>query len=108
MGLIAYGIYFGASSSVQQIAADAARLSVAGVTDTERKALASSFVANHSSGYAFVDPSKLTVQYAQAPQYFTVKVSMDARQLPIWSLLKDLPLPGTTITKQSVVRIGGI
>ncbi|MBL8581266.1 MAG: pilus assembly protein, partial [Rhizobiaceae bacterium] len=36
-GLIAYGIYFGASHSVQQLAADAARTAVAGLNAEERE-----------------------------------------------------------------------
>ena len=36
MGMIAYGIYFGAVHSVQQLAADAARASVAGLDESER------------------------------------------------------------------------
>ncbi|GLS32839.1 TadE-like protein [Mesorhizobium albiziae] len=39
LGMIAYGIYFGASHSVQQIAADAARVAIAGLDETERQTL---------------------------------------------------------------------
>ncbi|RVD33089.1 pilus assembly protein, partial [Mesorhizobium sp. M4A.F.Ca.ET.020.02.1.1] len=34
LGMVAYGIYFGASHSVQQIAADAARTAIAGLNQT--------------------------------------------------------------------------
>ena len=34
-GMVAYGIYFGASHSVKQIAADAARTAIAGLNQTE-------------------------------------------------------------------------
>jgi Flp pilus assembly protein TadG len=39
LGMVAYGIYFGASHSVQQIAADGARTAIAGLNQTERQAL---------------------------------------------------------------------
>ncbi|TKB30109.1 MAG: pilus assembly protein, partial [Mesorhizobium sp.] len=55
LGMVAYGIYFGASNSLQQIAADAARTAIAGLNQTERQALVASFVKNNASGYPFVD-----------------------------------------------------
>ncbi|TIV84131.1 MAG: pilus assembly protein, partial [Mesorhizobium sp.] len=61
LGMVAYGIYFGASHSVQQIAADAARTAIAGLNQTERQALVTDFIARDVSGYPFVDPNKLTV-----------------------------------------------
>jgi Flp pilus assembly protein TadG len=109
MGLVAYGIYFGASHSVQQIAADAARLAVGGLDQGERENLVNDFITSHSQGYAFVDPSKLQVELDNAASdYLVVKVTYDARNLPIWHLVADLPLPATSITHQSVVRIGGV
>nr|WP_295468683.1 TadE/TadG family type IV pilus assembly protein [Mesorhizobium sp.] len=37
LGMTAYGIYFGAAHSVQQLSADAARVALAGVNDTEAR-----------------------------------------------------------------------
>lgn len=111
MGMIAYGIYFGASHSVQQLASDAARASVAGLSATERQTFASDFVARNGDGYAFVDASKLRVSVggsASDPSQFEVALSYDARHLPVWNLLVGLPLPDTTIVRRSTIRIGGV
>ena len=111
LGMVAYGIYFGASHSVQQIAADAARTAIAGLNQTERQALVSDFIAHNGQGYPFVDPKKLTVDAKDSVadgSQFVVLVSYDARNLPIWSLFPKLPLPGTTIQRQSTIRVGGI
>ncbi|GHD06185.1 TadE/TadG family type IV pilus assembly protein [Tianweitania populi] len=111
MGLIAYGIYIAAAHSVQQIAADAARIAVAGMDDAERQKLVTDFVSGHSQGYAFVKPEKLTVvvsQPAAGSEYFVVTLTYDAGELPIWQLATNLPLPQTAIIRQSVVRIGGL
>lgn len=111
LGMVAYGIYFGASHSVQQLAADAARTAVAGANQTERQSLVTTFLANNAAGYPFVDSTKLTVlaQDSRADgSQFVVTVSYDARNLPIWNLLSGLPLPGTTISRQSTIRVGGI
>ncbi|MGN6305916.1 MAG: hypothetical protein ACTHNH_13925 [Mesorhizobium sp.] len=69
------------------------------------------FVQRNAAGYPFIDPGKLSVtaqdSAADADQ-FVVAVQYDARDLPIWNLLSDLPLPGTTIAKRSTIRIGGL
>lgn len=111
LGMIAYGIYLGAAHSVQQLAAEAARLSVAGLSETERQSMALDYIATHSSGYAFVDPEKLTINVSDNPDdgtRFVVDLSYDARHLPIWSLIDGLVMPATTIERRSTVRVGGM
>ncbi|WP_245450741.1 TadE/TadG family type IV pilus assembly protein [Borborobacter arsenicus] len=110
-GMTAYGIYFGASHSVQQIAADAARTAIAGLGEAERSALAADFINRNAGGYPFVDPHNIvahTYGSADDDNQFVVAIRYDARTLPIWNLLDGLPLPGMTITRQSTIRIGGI
>ena len=110
-GMVAYGIYLGASHSVQQIAADAARTAVAGLDENERISLADSYIEHNADDYPFVDRSKLALDIKDNPadtNEFTVAISYDARDLPIWDLLPGLPLPGMTIRHSSTIRIGGI
>ncbi|QKC97750.1 TadE/TadG family type IV pilus assembly protein [Mesorhizobium sp. NZP2298] len=111
LGMVAYGIYFGAANSIQQIAADAARTAIAGLNQTERQTLVASFLTNNAGGYPFVDASKLTYQandsVADGSQ-FVVSISYDARNLPIWNLFPGIAMPGTTIKRQSTIRVGGI
>jgi Flp pilus assembly protein TadG len=111
MGMAAYGIYFGCSHSLQQIAADAARVAIAGLSSEERRKLAEDYVGTHAEGYAFVDPSKLEISVGDNPldpTQFVIALDYDARSLPIWNLFDRLPLPGTQIVKRAVIRIGGI
>lgn len=111
LGMVAYGIYFGASHSIQQIAADAARTAIAGLSESERRALASDFISRNAGGYPFVNPPDLMVEtYGDAgdANQFVVAIRYDARTLPIWNLLDGLPMPGMTIIRRSTIRIGGI
>jgi Flp pilus assembly protein TadG len=111
LGMVAYGIYFGASHSIQQIAADAARTAIAGLSESERRALASDFISRNASGYPFVNPPDLMIEtYGDAgdANQFVVAIRYDARTLPIWNLLDGLPMPGMTIIRRSTIRIGGI
>ncbi len=111
LGMVAYGIYFGASHSVQQIAADAARTAIAGETTAERRTLVEAFVAANAGTYPFVDPNKLTADARDSvadPNQFDVSVRYDARNLPIWNLLAGLPMPDVTISRTSTIRMGGL
>ena len=111
MGMAAYGIFFGASHSVQQIAADAARSAIAGLTEGERKTLAANFVSTNAGGYPFIETSKVTVathDSAADGSQFIVRISYDASALPIWYLMTGLVLPDMTISRQSTIRVGGI
>ena len=111
LGMIAYGIYFGAAHSVQQLAADAARTAIAGLDEAERQTLAQNFIDANGGGYVFIEADKLEVEVADNPddaQQFVVSVKYDAANLPIWRFLERLPLPGKTISRSSTIRIGGI
>jgi Flp pilus assembly protein TadG len=109
-GLLAYGIYFGAAHSVEQLAADAARTSIAGLTDSERSTLVGQFLDSNAGGYLLIDPQAL--HYTVGPQpsdpdEYRVTLSYDASNLPIWNLYVPLPLPSRTISYASVIRLGG-
>lgn len=110
MGMTAYGIYFGAAHSVQQISADAARAAVAGVSTTERREMAMTFVDQNAAGYLFIDVQNLSVSLDTQPdeKQFQVVVSYDASKLPIWGLFDGLSMPHQTIQRRSTIRIGGI
>ena len=50
-GMLAYGLYFGAAHSLQQLAADAARISIAGLDGAERDRLVGSYLDRHAGDY---------------------------------------------------------
>lgn len=64
LGILSFGLYFGAAHSTAQLAADAARASVAGLSDTERTSIATKLVANTASNYPLLTFSKVTVAAA--------------------------------------------
>lgn len=110
LGMTSYGIYFGASHSVQQISADAARAAIAGLDEAERKDLAQGFIDRNAGGYLFIVPARLSVAVADSfddPDQFAVEVTYDAGELPIWGLFERLSMPPQTIRRRSTIRIGG-
>ncbi len=59
-GIICFGYFFMVAHSVQQLAAEAARASVYGITTSERHDLAEDFVDAGSTRFAILDQSALT------------------------------------------------
>lgn len=110
MGMVAFGIYLGAANAVQQLAADASRTAIAGLTGAERQTLARGFITRNTGQYYFINPARMTVVVNDSPvdnNQFTVVIRYDARDLPIWNLFQGLPLPDTEIKRSSTIRIGG-
>lgn len=108
--LVAFGIYLSVASSIQQIAADAARTAIAGLNASERNVLARNFIAQSTLTYYLIDPTKLVVSVTDDQlneQQFTVRLEYDASDLPIWSLY-SFALPDKTIKRFTTIRIGGI
>ena len=110
VGLIAYGLYFGAAHATAQLAADAARSSVAGISDAERAALARDYVTRNAAVYALINPQYVTALAATSPTNatdFRVTVRYDSSALPIWRFAPFLPLPSRIIERSATIRRGG-
>jgi Flp pilus assembly protein TadG len=110
VGGLAYGLYFGAAHSVQQLAADAARTSIAGTSAAERESLVASYVAANAGTYALIEAARVGFIARPSPadpNQFLVTISYDASSLPIWNLDLPLPTPGRIIRHRSTIRNGG-
>lgn len=109
-GIIGYGHAFGVYHGVQQLAAEAARASVAGLDDAERERLARSFITRNIGSYAFLEPSKLTVRTtamgAPAPS-FEVTVVYDYSDSIFNRLSSMVALPMPLVERRAVVQRGG-
>lgn len=109
-GMMAYAIYFGAAHALQQLAADAARTSIAGLSPDERDMLVRRFIDRNADDYALIDRRRLGLAIgtgASDPDEYRVTLSYDAASLPIWNLYPPLPLPQRTIRYSSIIRLGG-
>jgi Flp pilus assembly protein TadG len=109
-GMLAYGLYICTAHSIQQLAADSARASVGGLTNSESAALALQQVTLHGGDYPLLDPARITVSAGPSPgdsTEFTVAISYDASALPIWGLQTIVPLPNRTITRTASIKRGG-
>lgn len=110
-GMLAYGIYFGAAHSLQQLAADAARVSIAGLDTTERNNLVRTYLTDNAGGYVLINPQKLAYAIGDKPgtqNQYLVTLRYNAEDLPIWNLYLPLPLPSREIAYSATIRTGGL
>lgn len=110
LGILTYDIYLGSVHSVEQLAADAARASVAGLSDSERAQIATQHVTTNANGYPLLNASKVEVEAGASPldaSQFRVLVRFDASDLPIWIMAGIVPMPDRMIERTSVIKRGG-
>lgn len=108
--IIAYGIYFGAAHSVQQLAADAARSSVPGLNEAERTLLTKNYVSANAGSYPLLTANKVSVTTAPGPATpddMVVTVTYDSNALPIWGFRTLFPMPSPIIERVAVIHRGG-
>ena len=64
LGIVIFGSYLAMVHGVQQLAAEAARRSVAGLNDAERTSLAAGYVSSNAASYPLIAAGHLTVTCA--------------------------------------------
>ena len=68
------------------------------------------FIGKTASTHAFLDPENLSVTVKDDPDHseqFTVALSYDAKNLPIWNLYA-VAMPSSQIDRYATIRIGGL
>lgn len=109
IGILAYGLYFGLSHSVEELAAQAARVSIAGLSDSERNALAKSYLAKNAQFYPLIDTRRLSVSAGPAagePDVFVVSLRYDLSN-SLLDLFPEVLPPHPEITASAAVQRGG-
>lgn len=110
-GIIVFGIYLGASHNLRQLASEAARASIAGVSDEERSTLARQRVASALASGAMFKPGTVEVQVGPDPAdatIYTVTLSFDTRSLGLSGFSGLIPIPPDLIRSSVSVRRGGL
>ncbi|MCJ2071880.1 pilus assembly protein [Methylobacterium sp. J-030] len=110
-GIAMFGICLGAAHNLRQIAAEAARASVAGVTDGERATLAQNTVNRSLSTGAMFRPGSVVVQVGPDPNdatVYTVTLTADTAPLGVNVFSRLLPMLPTMLRSTVSVRKGGL
>lgn len=106
--ILAYGSLFATSLSLQQIAAETARATIAGLSDAERKSLAQSKLADIASNYPMLDPAKVTFTFNETAgsELSRVTLTYDLSEHPAYALEKLLPLPASPLSYSLIITDG--
>ena len=106
--ILAYGSLFATSLSLQQVAAETARATIAGLSDAERKSLAQSKLNDISGNYPMLDPSKVTFTFNETAgsELSRVTLTYDLSEHPAYALEKLLPLPPSPLSYSLIITDG--
>ncbi|QNE31817.1 pilus assembly protein [Sphingomonas sp. NBWT7] len=107
LGILGYGQYFLLAHSVQQIANDAARATIGGLSAAERVALANGTVARELGQMPAVQPGQMSVAVEDAGELTIVRLRLDAATHGLFAA-RIVPMPDPVIERRATVRQGGI
>lgn len=108
-GIVVFGSYLAVVHGVQQLAAEAARSSIAGMSDSERGSIASNYVSANAGTYPLIDASHLSVNAATSAanaNVYVVTVNYDASGMFIYAL-PFVPMPPSSIARSAAIPYGG-
>ena len=106
-GMLAYGQYFLIAHSVQELANDAARATIAGSSSDERRTLAMNSVTDELPRLNAMPANKMTTTFEETSGLVTVRVRFDASAIGLFKT-PLVPLPDPQIERRAVIRVGGI
>ena len=106
IGMTVWGGWFWLAHSVQSLASEAARASVAGLDPAERETLARAAVARHMEGTG-VAPEQMTVAVHADGDLIRIAVAYDAADHPVLILADLVPAPPRVIERTASIRTGG-
>jgi Flp pilus assembly protein TadG len=109
-GIVVYGSYLAVVHGLQQLAAEAARAAVAGLSDTERSSLAQGYVISNVASYPLLAAPQLTVAAGPSPAngyVFVVTLNYDASKMFIYALPQFVPVPSPQIVQSAAIQRGG-
>jgi Flp pilus assembly protein TadG len=109
-GIISFGAYLAVVHGIQQLAAEATRAAVAGLSDSERVTLATGNIAANAPSYPLIEMDRLTLTQASTnptTHNFSVTLSYDASDMFVFSLPRFVPMPPATIVRSASIQRGG-
>ena len=105
--IMVYGTYFWRAHGLQQVANDAARTAIGGVTKAERKTLVDTTIASELPALGGLSTTSVTTNVADTGAILTVTLAYNA-QSDLAMAAGFIPLPAPTIQRVAVVRLAGL
>lgn len=106
-GIFTYGGYFLTAHTVQQLANDAARASIAGLDDEERLTLARDAMQAGIANQDFMRGELSRIELTHQGTAISIAVTYDASEDVYWAFQSLIPAPPSTISRNATIRLGG-
>ncbi|MDG5489338.1 TadE/TadG family type IV pilus assembly protein [Sphingomonas sp. BGYR3] len=107
MGMLGYGQYFLLAHNAQQLANDAARASIAGMTASERAMLANESVTTGAASTGGVAADRVSSSITETGTRVTVEVVVDASDVALLQV-PVIPFPDRVIRRRAVAHRAGL
>ncbi|WP_448660125.1 TadE/TadG family type IV pilus assembly protein [Sphingomonas sp. CJ99] len=107
IGMIGYGQYFLMAHTAQQLANDAARASVGGISSEERAELARASVTSGAAAIGAIPQNRLSSSVSETGSRVTVQVTLDTNGMAMVRL-PLVPMPDPVIRRRAVAHRGGV
>jgi Flp pilus assembly protein TadG len=106
-GIVTYGSWIALAHAVQQSANEGARASLSGLTQAERATLAQDTAYKMLKRSYGVEQQNVAVTVQDDGDTLILDIAYDASRNPLLSL-PMIPLPSTTITRRTAVKLAGL
>jgi len=109
-GIVSLGAYLTVVHGVQQLAAEAVRVAVAGLDDGERNRLARGYIDGNVALYPLLSPARLTLEQSAtnaASGVFSLTLRYDLSDMFIFSLPAFAPAPPRVVVRSAAIQRGG-
>ena len=107
LGIICFSAVLSTYNAVQQIAAEAARAALPGLSAAEQSQLAQNYVTSVIGNYGLLDPSKLTVSTSAQATTFTVTATYNMSGSFFMTLGGFLVTASPLIIRSAAIQTGG-
>jgi Flp pilus assembly protein TadG len=107
LGVISYGGYFWIAHSVQQLANDAARAAIAGLTQSEREQLAQNTLSVDIASDGVLDAKSASIGYSGDSSGYSISITYDASGSAFWAASGLVPMPSSMVVRRAAIRLGG-
>lgn len=104
--ILAYGSLFATSISLQQLAAEAARATIGGLSDAERQSLAQARINQLADSYPLLKPDRLGFELADSSGHSAVRLTYVVTDHPAYALRGLIPLPDSPLVYTLAVTDG--
>ncbi len=106
-GLTVFSVVLSTYGALQQMAAEAARASLAGLSTTQQSQYASQYISAALGNYTFLDPTQVTVTTNATPSAFQVTISYNAGHSFLNNFASSVISSPIIITRSATIQLSG-